>query len=139
MSLYKMFKTDTVKENDGVPIRYSPDENGDVPTFYIARQGKTNKAYASALEKLFKPYQREITLGALGNKKAEQIVQTAFIRGVLKGWENVKGPSGEMLEFNEDNARKLFLDLPDLYEDLTTQANNLANFAVEDLETAAGN
>lgn len=138
MSLYSMFKTDSKKENEGIPIRI-PTGDGEEAVFFIGRMSKQNKEFAKASERVFKPHRKLQSMGLLSDAKTEMLARTAFIQGCLKGWENVKGPKGEILEFTEDNAQKLFADLPQLYEDLATEALNQANYSAEDLEDSTGN
>lgn len=138
MSLYSTYKTDSKKENQGIRIPI-PTGDGEEAIFIIARMGKANKEFAKASERLFKPHRKLQSMGMLSDAKTEMLARTAFIQGCLKGWENVKGADGETLECNEDNAQKLFSDLPQLYEDLATEALNQANYAAEDLNDSAGN
>src|SRR5207342_3524584 len=62
--LHAKFKTDRVKEVEGVAIEFSdaPNDDGSIPTFTISRMGKTNRAYSKALEQATRPYRRQIEL-----------------------------------------------------------------------------
>ena len=40
MSLFDQFETDTAKEIEGVPVKYAPNKDGTVPTFFLSRMGK---------------------------------------------------------------------------------------------------
>lgn len=141
MSLYKQYKTDSSKENDGIEVEFHDAENDDetIPTFMIARMGPSNKAYQRELESATRPYRRQIELGSFTNKKAEPIFIKVFVKTILKGWRNVQDEHGNLIEFNEQNAIKLLTDLPDLYKLLSEQAADLSNFRIAGLEQDAKN
>ena len=53
----------------------------------------------------------------------------AFVRTILKGWDNViVEDGGAPLEFNEVNAVSLLTQLPELYEMLLENASDAALF-----------
>lgn len=139
MSLFDQFQTDQTKEIEGVPVKYAPNKDGTIPTFYISRMGKANKRYSKMLDKVTKPYARQLQLGTLDAETADDLFQGVFAKTVLKGWENVRGKDGEELQFTPENALMLFKALPDLYEDLTAKAQSAALFRDEANETDAGN
>lgn len=139
MSLYTLFKTDANLEKDGIFIEYGEASNGQPTRIKIARAGGQNTAFTKALERLTKPYRKAIQTNSLDDKTADRVYKEAFIDGVLLGWENVEGPDGELLEFNRENAIKLFTDLPDLFRDLREQAENVALFRAEVREVDLGN
>lgn len=152
MSLTKQYKTDSKRETEGVPITFAANEDGTVPTFYIARMSGTNTKYARALEIATRPHRRQIQLGTFPAKQSEVIMRDVFIRTVLTGWQNVlvADVTGETLPddengqspkaaFNEENAGLLFDRLPELYAELQQQAQNMANFLDESLIEEAKN
>jgi len=133
-NLYKMYETDEKYEKDGIDLEITEGVR-----FRIARSGGQNKRYQQILAKLMKPYQRAYEQGTLDNDKAGDIMQLAFIKGCLIGWQGVTGRDGVEMEFNEGNALKLFGDLPDLFAQLQEQASKVSNYRIEDVEEAAGN
>lgn len=146
MSLSAQFKTDETKESNGVPIRLAPNDDGSVPTFYVSRMGKTNKDYMKALERAIRPVQTRIDRKTLPREESEAILLDVFVKHVLKNWENVEladvtGNADDkgFAPYNPANAKKLFDRLPDLYDDLTQQANEAANFRDAELEDSAKN
>lgn len=139
MSLFDQFETSAAKEIDGVPVRYAPNSDGSIPTFYISRMGKANKKYTKALDKATKPYARQMQIGTLAEETADELFRGVFIRTVLKNWENVRGKDGAELEFTPENATALFGRLPELYEDLLEKSRSAALFREEVMETDAGN
>jgi hypothetical protein len=141
MSLYKQFATNSEKEMEGVEVQMTEAENedGSIPTFVVCRMGKSNKRYSKALEAATRPYRRQIELGTMNNDKAEELFMGVFVDTVLKGWKNVRGADGKVLEFSKPNALKLFADLPEVYERLQEEAKLSANFRDEALEAEAKN
>lgn len=139
MSLFEQFETNAEKEVEGVPVKYAPNKDGTIPTFFLSRMGKTNKKYSKALDKATKPYARQLKLGTLANETADALFQGVFAKTVLKGWENVYGRDGKPMPFTVENAVELFGLLPDLYDDLTEKASSAALFREETNEDDAGN
>lgn len=139
MSLYAQFQTNTNKELNGVNVEFAPNADKTVPSFLISRQGKSNKAFAKAIEAATRPYRRQIELKTMDPEKAEDIFMDVFIATVLKDWSNVHDKSGSPLPFHPQTARKLFIELPDLYDDLQTASKDAALFRDEELESEAKN
>lgn len=145
MSLHDQFKTNSDKELNGVPVQFAPNKDKTVPTFILSRMGKMNKGYTKALEKATRPYRRQIELKTMDPDVAEAVFMIVFIQTILRGWENVQLPKlsspkeMEVLEFNEENAKRLLIELPDLYEDLQAESVNVSNFHDDVLEDEAKN
>lgn len=139
MSLYKTFKVNEAKENKGVAFKYPHSEEGKESIFFVAHQSTNNKNYMKALNTLYKPYRRLQQLNRMDPTVTQELSKKAFIRGCLTGWENITNESGEELEFNEQNALKLFSDLPHLLSDLMEQATELSNYQDELTEESAKN
>lgn len=136
MSLYKIFKTNNSLEVKGVWIEY-----GEEPPirFRIARAGGSNKAFAKRLDQLTRPVRKLLANNALSDERANEIYQEAFIQTVLLEWENVTDENGNELPLTFENAKKVFTDLPDLFNDLKEQATNMAMYREEELEKIVGN
>jgi len=132
MSLYKKYESDKSKEKDGCFIPF-----GDGVEFKLRRLGPSNKAYYVKFENLSKPFARQSKNGDLSPETALEIQVGAFCGTVLVDWKNVKDRDENPLEFSLENAKKLLLDLPDLYLDLVKEAENLENFLVADCEDIA--
>jgi hypothetical protein len=141
MGLHSQFKTNSVKETEGVEIEFPEAQNddGSVPVFVISRMGRSNKAYSKALEAATRPYRRQVELGTMKNEVAESLFMDVFVNNVLKGWKNVQDEDGEEIEFNKDNAVKLLSELPDVYDRLQEEAKLSANFRDSALESESGN
>lgn len=139
MSLFKLFGTNKSLEEEGIEVTYPANEDGTVPTFIVARMGKTNKAYSRELQRAMKPYRQQIKYDTLSNEQAEEVLLGVFIKSVLKGWRNVQNEKGKDVEYTYENAKKLFTQLPDLYEELQERAQSMATFRIEEREDVAKN
>lgn len=139
MSLFKQFKMDAQKQDEGVLVCYGENSDKTIPGFRILRQNASNQRYARTLERETAPYRRLIALGTLDNKLSERIFMRVFCLSVLVGWENVYDEQGQPIPFNVDNAMKLFNELPDLYDDLVSQSSKAALFRQDANEADAKN
>lgn len=139
--LFKQFKTNSEKETQGVEISLDEaiNDDGTVPTFIISRMGKSNKAYAKALEAATRPYRRQVDLGTLKNEIAENLFMGVFVDVVLKGWKNVVGVNGELLAYSKEAAIVLLTELPDVYERLQEEAKLASNFRDSSMDEEAKN
>lgn len=138
-SLFKQFKMDEKKEQDGVLIQYGANDDNSIPGFRILRRSSTNQRYAKTLERESAPYRRLIELGTLDTKISERVFMRVFVLSVLVGWENVQDVDGKVIPFNTDNALTLFQTLPELYNDLVEQSNKASLFRQEMTENDAKN
>ncbi|OCG31614.1 hypothetical protein A9G29_06210 [Gilliamella sp. Fer2-1] len=134
MSLFEQFETDKTKEKDGVPVEYPANANGTIPVFYIARVGGANSKYSLLIKKLTKQYKRQIQMDALPEDKLIEISIKAFSEGALRGWDNIQDRKGKNIPFSIENACNLFKQLPDLFADLISQANDIDLFKSMQIE-----
>lgn len=138
-NLFKQFKTDTKKEQEGVEIQYGANEDGTIPTFRVRRRGASNQQYAKVLTRESMPYRRQIELNVLDEMISRSILMKVFCTAVLVGWSNVYDENNTPIPFNTQNAVVLFNALPDLYDDLVVQSGKLELFRADELELAAKN
>lgn len=146
MTLAKIFKTDDKKEVEGVRIEYPANEDGTVPYFVIRRTSRSNKEYTKALERNMRPVQVQLRTKTLANEKADQLLMQSFIEGALVTWANIPNSDVTGSEtdtgyavYSIESAKKLFTNIPDLYADLTEQANEVVLFRNNDQEETAKN
>ena len=139
MSLYKQFKTDSNLEKDGIIIEYGQTDQGKPIQIKIARAGGANIAYSRVLEAKVKPYRRQIQNETIERETMTSIMREVYADTVVIGWSNVQNAQGEELAFNRENVIQLFTDLPELFEDIQSQANNVAIFRESILEDEAKN
>lgn len=138
-SLFKQFKMDPKKQDEGVLVQYGENPDKTLPGFRLLRQNASNQRYAKTLERETNPYRRMISLGTLDTKTAERVFMRVFCLSVLIGWEHVYDATGALIPFNFDNAMKLFQELPDLYDDLVIQSQKASLFRQDTDEADAKN
>ena len=134
MNLYKQYKTNAQEEKDGIIM-----DHGDGTKFMVARAGGANKRYSRALRKLTLPHRRAIQTETISDAKAREIQIDAFIAACLRGWEGVSDAEGNKLECTPENAKKLFTDLPDLFDILNEDAAKASLYREASLEEDAKN
>lgn len=134
MSLYSQFATDRDAERDGVWLDY-----GSGGRIKIARAGGGNVRYQKRLQAFSKKFRRQIELEILEDEVAEKELADIYASTVVLAFEEVKDRDGSDLPYSREAARKLLLDLPDLFADIRAQATNLALFRELEREEDAGN
>lgn len=139
MSIYGQYKTDSVKETEGVDVTFPSNDDGSVPTFRIARMGKANKKYTKAVERVSRPYRRQIDNKSISEELSEKLMLEVFVDTVLLGWSNIQDEEGKTIAYNRENAIKVMTDLPDLYAELSDEASKAARFRDEQQESEAKN
>lgn len=138
-SLFQQFRSDAKKESEGVPITFSPNHDQSVPTFFCSRMAQTNQKYVKALERITRPYKRQIQLQTLPNEKSDKIRMQVFIEAILQKWEHIQDENGNEISYSADAAMKLFEQLPELFFELETQAGNAALYRLEEVEADTKN
>lgn len=140
MSLFKTFKSNAKLETEGrwFDIK-TPNEDGSIPGFLLARTGTRNISYQRAVEKIQRDHKIEFDTGTMAPDDALALLIETFVDTSLKDWRNVKDENEMLLPFNRPNAIKLFTDLPDLFSILRRQAESLSNYQAEDIKAAGGN
>jgi hypothetical protein len=147
MSLKKKFKTDATAANDGVWFDYpnQPNEDGTVPGFKMARKGSQNKAYSLAMREFTKAHtnaEGEFDTDHVSEEEGEAAELEVFVKGLLIEWRNFQPEDdGNVLEFNEDNARAIFGD-PDWFDlraDLALRCGHADAFKTAQLKGEAKN
>lgn len=134
MSLYKQWNTNKEEEKDGLIM-----DHGDGVKFLVARAGGANKRYLRTLRKLSKPMLRKIQTKTATPEELRELTMDTFIAACLRGWEGVSDEEGKVMECNPENAKKLFTDLPDLFDALQEDAQEAALYRDTELEEDAKN
>lgn len=135
MSFYNTFETDKNLENGaGVVLDY-----GVSGKIKIHRAGGFNQKYARVASAKLKPYARQLQTGTSDPDVIKRVMAEIYAEAVIIGWEGVKDKKGKALPYSKENVVKLMLDLPDLFEEIQKQAENLSNFRSEQLEDDAKN
>ena len=134
MGTYRKFQQDSRLEQNGIELNL-----GEVGRFTIARAGGSNQNFAKAFKRLTQPYRRAIASGSLDDKTSQEILIAAHVEATILGWEGVTDESGNPLPFSKENAKKLFTDLPELFEEIRRASEDAANFRAFVMEESAGN
>lgn len=146
MNLYTRYKTDTLLETTGVWQDF-----GDT-RIKLARSGNKNTKYLKTFKEVMKKHNKA-NIDALSEKEQDELMAEIFIEGVITAWEvkdeksnwvsgiEMPNDKGEMtvLPFNLKNAKKFLLDVPDLFTELRTTADNRKTFQKEVEETQLKN
>jgi len=140
---YQMFITDGDLETQGVVLNYGKFK------VKIARAGGANKKYKKVLLRKLKPYKRQIETETLDEDVSTNIMADIYADSVIIGWgvEDDKGNTvsgihdmeGNIIPFNKENVVATLLALPELFKDIQAQAEKVAVFKAEELETEAKN
>ncbi|MAD98780.1 MAG: hypothetical protein Unbinned200contig1000_18 [Prokaryotic dsDNA virus sp.] len=142
MGMYDVFETDEDLETSGIWLDY-----GDFRV-KIASAGQGNKKYVKYAEKALKPVRKAMQAGALSNERSMSIMSDIYAKTIVLDWETMKegelvkgieSRDGQIMPFNYENVRQVFIDLPNLFIDIQEQANSIANFRKAELEEESGN
>jgi hypothetical protein len=144
MSLFEQFATNRKAEVEGVEVTFgSKNPDGTIPTFRIARMGKTNKRYQKMLEAETKPHIHAIRNDTLSADIDEAITLKIFLATVLLGWSGIIEPkifgSDQAVPYTAENGEKLFKALPELYATLKQQASTMSLFRDSQVEEDSKN
>lgn len=128
-SPFDLFKTSESREREGTKIDY-----GDF-WFHIARAGGGNRKYTRILTERLRPHRRAIQTETINEDLARKLSIETFAEGCVLNWGSTAhgegmmvGEAGEPIPFSTEAAAALLTRLPELYQDLKTQADTHANF-----------
>lgn len=130
-SVYDIFETETDAEVSGAWIDIGPSK------FKLARAGGANENFMKTAAKRLKPFQSAID--SLPRKAADELAQGIFVDTILLDWKDVTDREGVEIPYSREAAKKLFVDLPNLFIALQNEANKMSNFTKSNLEAAAKN
>ncbi len=133
-SIYDLYGTDKELEKNGVWIEYPGGE-----MFKVARIGTNESAYGRLLRQKTKQHRRKIDTDTMDFDVLSKIMMDVFVQTSLLDWKNVNGSDGKAIDFNRDNALELMRRLPDLFDDLHTQAQALSTFQKEAVDKDSKN
>lgn len=145
MELADMYGSDSTLERDGIPLKRGR------MTFLIARSGGGNLRYTKVLTAKTKPHRRTLQMAAKNmDERSLRLLQRlqmeTFAEACMLGWEHEihgKGKAvdktGKILDFSVANCMLLFDQMPALFDDLASEADNIAAFRQEAIEASAKN
>ena len=141
-SIFKTFGTDKTAEVNGVWIKYEG------VRFLIARAGGSNHEYRTVFNAKTKPYRSQIDRNTLPQSEQERLTAEIFAEAIVKKvevdvdgkWvEGIPTPDGKLVESTKANLVALFLELPELFKDLSACAADAAHFTKEEVQADAKN
>lgn len=131
-TLYQTYERDQTKETDGIKFEPVPGVK-----LWLARAGGSNAEFAEALDEATKPYRS--MKGGLPADREREVLAGVYAKTIVKRWQGVTDRNGEALDFTEDNARQLLIDLPDLFDDIRQLASARDLYSMQVAEETAGN
>ena len=149
MSMYKNFKTSADLESKGIELDY-----GEF-IVTIARAGGANNKFKRVTERMTKPYRRAMATNTMDNEVAENLMREIYAEAVILDWQTKTGetkeggrtfekgiepPTGDkLLPVTKENIVLTLKNLPDLFQDIQSQAQTVALFRQNIVEDDAGN
>ena len=141
--LFKAFKTDENKTQDGVLVSFTEAKNtdGTTPGFYVRYMGgKGAMGYRAAMDAAGKPYRRLIENGDLrAQEKLNEITNGIFCDYWIAGWEHVQDANGNDIEYSKESCRGLMKELPELLYKLLNTSTDSDNYRIDMLKEDAKN
>ena len=141
--LFKSFKTDENKTQDGVLVSFAEAKNADgtTPGFYVRYSGgKGSMGYRAALDAAAKPYRRLIDNGdTKAQEKLNEITNGIFSDYWIAGWEHVQDADGNAIEYSKEACRALMKELPELLYKLIGTSIDSDNYRLDALKEDAKN
>lgn len=134
MGIYSQFKTSAKCEENGITVRFKPNDDGTIPSFQIARSGRNNINWVKTFEEETRPFKKEIEEKTITEDESKRINLIIFCKAIVKGWDNIQGPTGTVIDFTYDNAIMLFTNLPELYETLNAKSFERDNYLEANLK-----
>lgn len=143
MNAYEMFMADKSKETSGIWLDFGSFR------IKVARAGGSNVAFAKTVEEKTRPYRRAIDQGVMDAKVADRLLAEAFAENVVLDWQVKKDdgtlvqgmhtPEGDIAPFTKENVTNVFLDLPELFQQVQAETAKLANFRKDQVKEEAKN
>lgn len=133
-SIYDVFETDSETETKG--INYNMGKMG---KFVLARAGGDNEKYSSLMEKVFRPYRKQIERGRIDADLMITLLVDVFAGSVILGWSGVTDRKGKEIKYSVAKCRELMTELPELFTELRDAASDIANYRAEQVETDTKN
>lgn len=122
MSLYARFKTDSESEKNGIDIDF-----GDGVGIKVARAHTSNPKYVDAIKEFFGD-KTKTELQSTNTEKSLKLLAEIYAKSVVLDWWGVTDENGVEMPCTKENVKKLFLDLPDLFEKIRDMASDHENF-----------
>lgn len=117
---------DEVKQEEGIWKSYGGAQ------FLIAYA--RNNQFVKTLNRLRKPYQKQIDKGTLDTKIADGIYCESMASGLLLDWKDVYDDTGDKIAYSKEIAKAALMNDPDFREFISEVSTELENYRKEDIE-----
>lgn len=140
MNLFKRYKTsNTLEVEKGVDLVFGQNARGENIVITIRRAGGSNKRFllrrAASLEKV----RAKRRAGNLDEAEAMAILIEDYVDEIVIGWSGVDDPEDKPLAFTRENCIWLFTELPELFDRIVGDSNDMQLFLAANLERDLGN
>jgi len=141
-SIYKTFATDKALESKGFMVEY------DDIRFLVARAGGANSKFRKVFQAKAKPHRFKIDNDMLSEELAQKMMAEAYAEAVILRVDSkdkdgkwvvnmIPQKDGSLTEATHEAVTQVLIDLPLLFTDVQSMANNVSNFRkVEEEEDA---
>lgn len=137
--LFKALETNPNVEKEGIIIALGNNSKGQPMEIKVARAGGANDRFSRLAKARLKPYKRQIENDIIPDEVAKRLTREVYAESVVLGWKNIEDRDCNPLEFNVENCKMLFEQLPALFEIVQEESQRMASFRAELLEQEAGN
>lgn len=120
-ALYKRFKTDETKEEQGVWVNFGDGIKVKVRRF-------KSKASQDARKKLEEPFTAEIRRGPLDEKIAEDLLIRQMAMAIVVDWQGVTSEDGKELPCTFENKYEILKALPEFRDEIAAIAIDRDSF-----------
>lgn len=134
-SIYDLWATDKKSETDGIVVSY-----GEAGEFRVLRAGLSNPRFQERMAALGRKYRRQIDLNIItGSDFRPELVTIVAETVVIDGWIRERDGTVTQLRGNPRRVERIFIEMPDLFDDVYEQATKPAAFKEKILEADAKN
>ena len=137
LSIYEMYETDMVREVEGFWYKVSKKIS-----VKMARAGGANLEFSKEMELKTRPHRKRGGAFEGDNvdiELATELMKEAFADKIILDWKGMTNKESKKIAYSPAAARKLLIDLPDLYIELRDAAGAASNFRIEEIKDDVGN
>ena len=127
-----LFGSDPKKETEGVWVEFAPGFK-----IKLARIG--HPEYTDYLQKLMKPYKRQLRNDSLPAEIAKNCVKKALAKHIILGWEGLIDDLEKPIDFTAEKALELLKSSDDFFNEIIEMAKEREVFSQEDDEESRKN
>ncbi len=122
MGIYALFTTDRNLETEGIYLEYAG------ARFLVARAGGSNKKFTTIAQKRLAPFTEAMRRGVVDEETSVKVLAEIYADSVVLDWENVTDKKDNLLSYNRENVIKVLTELPELFDVIRVESENVKNF-----------